>query len=94
MRICAVMAALTMFALGAVQASAAENFIVRGHPYAPGDDRLPPLGSERDQLNLETDLLEADIYVKERQRKEYDSKVWRFINEQELTEPDRTRLDY
>jgi hypothetical protein len=94
MRICAVMAALTMFALGAVHASAAENFIVRGHPYAPGDDRLPPLGSERDQLNLETDLLEADIYVKERQRKEYDSKVWRFINEQELTEPDRTRLDY
>ena len=35
-----------------------------------------------------------DIYVKERQRKEYDSKVWRFINEQELTEPDRTRLEY
>jgi len=88
------MATLTMLALASVQASAAENFIVRGHPYAPGDDRLPPMGSEKDQLNLDTDLLEADIYVKERQRKQFDSDIWRFINNQELTEPDRTRLEY
>ena len=78
----------------ASQGWAAENFIVRGQPYAPGDDRLPPLGSPKDDLNLQTDLLEAQIYVKQRQRKTFESDMSRFINNQELPEPDPTRLDY
>ena len=77
MRMRTALIALAAMAAAAVQVSAAENFIVRGHPYAPGDDQLPPLGSEKDQLNLQTDLIEAQIYVKERQRKEYDSQMSR-----------------
>jgi hypothetical protein len=73
---------------------AAENFIVRGQPYSPGDDRLPPLGSPKDDLNLQTDLREAEIYVNQRQRKTFESDMSRFINNQELAEPDSTRLDY
>jgi hypothetical protein len=93
MRMRAVSLALALLAAAAVQASAAENFIVRGHPYAPGDDRLPPLGSEKDQLNLQTDLLEAEIYVQQRQRKQFESDMQRFINNQELTGPDQS-LEY
>lgn len=89
----AVLVAMAVLIGAAVPASAAENFIVRGQVYAPGDDRLPPLGSEKDDVNLQTDLLEADIYVKERQRKQLDSELQRFINNQELTGPDQS-LEY
>ena len=89
----AVLVALAVLIGAAVPASAAENFIVRGQVYAPGDDRLPPLGSEKDQLNLGTDLLEAEIYVEQRQRKQFDSELQRFINNHELTGPDQS-LDY
>jgi hypothetical protein len=94
MRIRAWVIGLTMAAAAALQASAAENFIVRGHPYAPGDDRLPPLGSEKDNLNLNTDLIEADIYVKQRQQKQFESDMQRFINDPVLNGPDSTRLEY
>jgi hypothetical protein len=93
MRMRAVLATLAVLVAVTVQAPAAENFIVRGMPYAPGDDQLPPLGSEKDELNLQTDLLEADIYVKQRQRKLFDSEMSRFINDQNLSGPEQS-LDY
>ena len=86
--------ALAVLVATAIQASAAENFIVRGHSYAPGDDQLPPLNSERDDVNLQTDILESEIYVSQRQRKLFDSEMSRFINNQELTGPDQSSLDY
>lgn len=94
MRIRALVFGTAFLAMMGTQGWAAENFIVRGHPYAPGDDRLPPLGSPRDDLNLQTDLREAEIYVNQRQRKTFESDMSRFINNQELAEPDSTRLDY
>jgi hypothetical protein len=94
MRMQALVLGAAIVILAASQGWAAENFIVRGQPYAPGDDRLPPLGSPKDDLNLQTDLLEAHIYVKQRQRKTFESDMSRFINNQELPEPDPTRLDY
>jgi len=84
---------VAVLAAAAVQASAAENFIVSGHSYAPGAEQLPPLGSEQDQINLQTDLLQAQIYVEERQRKLFESQMSRFINDQNLTGPDQS-LDY
>jgi hypothetical protein len=94
MRMRAILVALAVIAGAAAQASAAENFIVRGHSYAPGNNQLPPLGSEQDQINLQTDLIEADIYVKERQQKIVDTEMQRFINNHELTGPEQFSLDY
>ena len=94
MRMRAVVMALAVLAAGTVQALAAENFIVRGHPYAPGDDQLPPLNSEQDDVDLQTDILESEIYVTQRHRKVLDSDMSRFINNQELTGPDHSVIDY
>ena len=93
MRMHSAFMALAILVAVPIQASAAENFIVRGHSYAPGDDQLPPLNSERDDVNLQTDILESEIYITQRQRKLFDSELSRFINNQELTGPDQS-LDY
>jgi hypothetical protein len=93
MRMQRVLMALAVLAAGALPAPAAENFIVRGHSYAPGSEQLPPMGSEQDQINLQTDLLEAQIYVEQRQQKLQESEMSRFINNQELTGPDQS-LEY
>ncbi len=85
--------AVAVAAFASLEASAAENFIARGHSYAPGENTLPPLNSTQDEINKETDLLEAEIYVEQRERKRTDSELSRFINNQELTGPDQS-LDY
>jgi hypothetical protein len=84
----AVLLASALLSAATAEASAVENFIPRGHSYAPGEGQLPPLNSERDQLNNQTDSLQSEIYVKEFQRKQLDSELSRFINEQNLAEPD------
>jgi hypothetical protein len=79
--------------LAAAPAAAVENYIARGHPYAPGDDRLPPLNSDQDQINLQTDLYEAELYVRQRERKAMESELFRFRNDRSFSGPDYS-LEY
>lgn len=69
-------------------AQAAENYVSRGHSYAPGSEALPPLNSARDRLDLDTDILEADIYVKQREQKVFESLMNRFSFQQEIDSTD------
>src|SRR3954447_10628603 len=66
-----VFAALSIIglALSSLPASAFENYVATGHAYAPGHERLPPLNSEQDQINLQTDIYESELYTKQRERK-------------------------
>jgi hypothetical protein len=63
---------------------AAENFIPRGHSYQPGEETLPPINSEQDRINLQTDLYESELYVRQRQQKVFESRMNRFQFEQEF----------
>ena len=65
-------------------ALAAENFIPGGHTYSPDNDPLPALNTEQDSINLNADILQSEIYTKQRERKLLDSQIQRFTGEQEL----------
>jgi hypothetical protein len=75
-----------IFCLGiiATASQAAENFIPRGHSFQPGDSTLPPLNSDQDRIDLQTDLYEAELYVKQRRQKVFESRLNRFQFEQEF----------
>jgi hypothetical protein len=74
-------------------ALAAENFIPGGHTYSPDNDPLPPLNSEQDDINLNADLIQSEIYRKQREQKVLDSQFQRFTGEQELHGDDHS-LEY
>jgi hypothetical protein len=76
-------AALISLAISSGMALAAENFIPQGHSYSPSNELLPPLNSREDQINRNTDLLETEIYVEQRQQKQFESQMNRFIYDQE-----------
>ncbi|QIG50997.1 hypothetical protein G5V57_26665 [Nordella sp. HKS 07] len=74
-------------------ALAVENFIPGGHTYSPENIPLPRLNSERDDVNKQADIIQSDIYTKQREQKLIDSQFRRFMSEQELHGDDFT-LDY
>jgi hypothetical protein len=84
---------VAFIALFVVTASAAENFIPGGHTYSPERSALPELNSPQDQINLGTDLIEAEIYRKQREQKQFESQIRRFTDEQTLPGADYT-IDY
>ena len=65
-------------------AAAAENFIPRGHSYSLGNTQLPDANSDEELLNQKVDLYEAELYVKQRQQKIWESQQNRFRFAQEL----------
>lgn len=75
-------------------AAAYENFIPLGQNYAPGDDQLPPLGSEQDKMNAQVDIYESEIYNRGLQQKQFDSRLNNLLNQQEPGNPDDNELDY
>ncbi|MGE3829689.1 MAG: hypothetical protein AB7F76_01730 [Parvibaculaceae bacterium] len=84
---------VAFIALFVVGASAAENFIPGGHTYSPERSTLPELNSPQDQINLGTDLIEAEIYRKQREQKQFESQIRRFTDEQTLPGADYN-IDY
>jgi len=64
----------------ATNAFAYENYITSGHSYTPENIPLPPINSSEAEFTQQTDIYEADIYVKERQRKIFDSQLQRFLD--------------
>jgi hypothetical protein len=74
-------------------ALAAENFIPGGHTYSPDNVPLPQLNTEQDNINRQADIIQSDIYTKQREQKLLDSQFRRFTSEQELHGDDFS-LDY
>jgi hypothetical protein len=65
-------------------AGAAENYIPRGHSYTPDSPFLPDANSAEDLLNQRVDVYEAQIYIKQREQKIWESQQNRFRFAQEL----------
>ncbi len=85
--------ALMVTVLAATPSLAYENFIPLGHNYSPDDQVLPEFSSTQDQINLQTDLYETEVYIGERFQAEQDSHMRRFLNNQELKGGDYS-IDY
>ena len=82
-----------VLALSAAPALAAENFIPLGQNYAPGDDTLPPIGSEQDQVNAQTDIYQTEAYHRALREKQMESRIQQ-LSDQEFGTLDDSHLDY
>jgi hypothetical protein len=89
-----ILAASAALALSSFAAVAAENFIPLGQDYGLGNNNLPPLDSTRDQFNAQTDIYQSEVYNRELQRKQFDSRMFNLINEQEPGDLSGPNLDY
>lgn len=67
-----------VLALSAAPALAAENFIPLGQNYAPGDDEVPPIGSEQDQVNAQVDIYETENFGRALREKQFDTRLNHF----------------
>ena len=70
----------TAITLGAASASAGDkSFVPQGHTYSPDEDRLPLLNSQRDRINSQADIYEAEIYRAQRERAILEGELTRHI---------------
>jgi hypothetical protein len=82
-----------VLALSAAPALAVENFIPLGQNYAPGDDTLPPIGSEQDRVNAQLDIYETENYRRQLREKQFDSRLNQ-LSQQQAGGVDENNLDY
>ena len=80
-------------ALSAMPASAYENFIPLGQNYAPGDDQVPPIGSEQDKINAQVDIYETENYNRALREKQLDSRIFQ-LGQQDPGDSYSQDLDY
>jgi hypothetical protein len=83
----------SILALSAAPILAAENFIPLGQNYAPGDDTLPPIGSEQDQMNAQTDIYQTESYGRQLREEETESRM-RNLGNRDTGLLDDDNLDY
>jgi hypothetical protein len=62
-------------------ANAVENFIPLGQAYAPGYDDVPPIGSEQDRVNAQTDVYETENYRRAVREKRFETRLNHFQTE-------------
>ena len=89
-----ILAASAALAFSSFAAVAAENFIPLGQDYGLGNNSLPPLNSDKDQFNAQTDIYQSEVYNRELQQKQFDSRMFNLINEQEPGDLNSPNLDY
>lgn len=82
-----------VLALSAAPALAAENFIPLGQNYAPGDDTVPPIGSEQDKVNTQIDIYETEAYHRNLREKQMESQ-FQHLSRQQFEVPSDNDLDY
>jgi hypothetical protein len=82
-----------VLALSPVPAMAVENFIPLGQNYAPGDDKLPPIGSEQDRVNAQLDIYETENYARALREKQFDNRLNSY-SQQHTGAPSDYVLDY
>ena len=81
-----------VLALSPLPVQAMENFIPLGQNYAPGDDQVPPIGSEQDRINAQVDIYETENYGRALREKQFESRLNSF--QQEPGAVDDDILDY
>ena len=82
-----------ILALSHAPAMAVENFIPLGHNYAPGDDQIPPIGSEQDRINAQVDIYETENYGRALREKQLESRLNQVQQEPGGVDDDQ-HLDY
>lgn len=93
MRNLVLMAGLAL-AFAANPAAAAENFIPLGQDYGLENDRLPPLDTDQERFNAQADIYQSEVYNRELQQKQFDSRIFNLLNEQNPGDITSPNLDY
>lgn len=70
-----------------------EKFIPFGHSYTPDRPGLPPLNSELDRLNANVDIIESDIYTREKISKQFQNNLNQFMDNRQIR-PNSSFIDY
>ena len=88
------LAAVAVLALSSLPLLADENFIPMGQDYGLGQDAAPPLDSEQSKFNAQVDIYQSEVYNRNLDKKEFDSRIFNLTNEQTPDRPDDNQLDY
>jgi hypothetical protein len=70
-----------------------EKYIPFGHSYTPEQSTLPPLNSELDRFNATVDIIESDVYTRERASKQFQNNLYQFMENRSIR-PNSSFLDY
>jgi len=89
-----VLIAVAALALSSLPALADENFIPMGQDYSLGQNPAPPLDSKQSQFNAQVDIYQSEIYNRNLQRKQFNSRIFNLANEQSPSDIDDNDLDY
>lgn len=71
----------SLLALSHTPALAVENFIPLGQNYAPGDDQVPPIGSDQDRINAQVDIYETENFGRSLREKQFETRLNSFQQE-------------
>jgi hypothetical protein len=81
---CVARLSISVFALGMLAATtvvqADQNYVPRGHAWAPGDVFLPPLNSEQDRINAMADAREAELQREMREQRIFEEQFRMMID--------------
>jgi hypothetical protein len=70
-----------VLALSHLPVQAMENFIPLGQNYAPGENKVPPIGSEQDRINAQVDIYETENYRRDLRQKRFETRLNHFQQE-------------
>ena len=88
------LAATAALALSALPAMADQNFIPMGQDYGLGNDAAPPLDSEQSKFNAQVDIYQSEVYNRNLDQKQFDSRIFNLTNDQNPEGSDSDQLDY
>lgn len=88
------LAAAALLALAPLPALADQNFIPMGQDYGLGQNPIPPLDSEQSKFNAQVDIYQSEVYNRDLNQKQFDSRLYNLENEQNPGDPDDNQLDY
>jgi len=87
-------AAAAVLAISAMPALADQNFIPMGQDYSLGNDSAPPLDSEQSKFNAQVDIYQSEVYNRNLDKKQFDSRIFNLTNSQTGSALDDNNLDY
>ena len=88
------LAAAALLALAPLPALADQNFIPMGQDYGLGQNPIPPLDSEQSKFNAQVDIYQSEVYNRDLNQKQFDSRLYNLETEQNPGDPDDNQLDY
>lgn len=81
-----------VLALSTLPAQAVENFIPLGQNYAPGENEVPPIGSEQDRVNTQVDIYQTENYTRDLREQQFETRLNHYSPNPRS--PDADFLDY